>query len=148
MKYLLTYKDEENCIDEMGWPPPEEDLELFDTEEELVAYLVTELTFNDLQFLDSPYFDKKFTAKELWKPPKDQWVRKSVVRTLVKTLEDLENLSVDIRVYTTFDWYEVEDDYTLTGRHHMSEGLYDALYDPISGHSYMSTIGHVPGYRD
>jgi|TARA_R100000093_G_C1865880_1_gene49826 hypothetical protein len=30
----------------------------------------------------------------------------------------------------------------------MSEGLSDAFCDPISGHSYMSTIGHVPGYRD
>ena len=151
MKYLLTYVDEMHWTDMGGVggvsPLPEEDLDLFDTEEDLVAYIIPGLTFSKESF-SSPYFDVKFTAEDCCKPPRDKWVRKTVVRKLLKTLEDLKNLTPDIQVETTYKWYEVEDDYILEGRLHMSDGLYNALYDPTTGYSYMSTIGHVPGYRD
>jgi hypothetical protein len=129
VKYLLTCEVEANFFLSTGCDGnhlPEEDLALFDTEEELVESLVKRLNFPASDFR-APYFNKTFTAEELWKPPKDCWVRKHVVKTLLETLEDVYNLFGDIQIVTPFDWYEVEDAYVLTGRHYTDAGLYDPL---------------------
>ena len=145
MKYLLTGKDEYS----FGPEAPEEDLGLFETEDAIAQYIINTAWLYKESF-DSPYFkDKVIRPEDCWKK-NPQVVRRAKARSLIKTMEDLKNLVNYDRIIwdLTYEWYEVEDDYRCTGRHFMDSSLYEALYDPITGHSYMSTMGYVPGYRD
>ena len=145
MKYLLTrYVSDTSTI--------EEDLELFDTKDEIARCIV------DTRWLTKKTFDSEHFKGSIINP-EDCWkrnpevVRRAKARELIKTMEDLQktNNYGMLMWEVGYDWYEVEDDYKfIKGGFTRPEdsSLYDALYDPMTGESYMSTIGHVPGYRD
>ncbi len=145
MKYLLTDKNEYD----FGPQAPEEDVGLFESEDAIARHIINTVWLYKDAF-DSPYFkDKVIRPEDCWKR-NPEVVRKAKARELIQTMEDLKNLkNYDMIMWElTYDWYEVEDNYTCTGRRFMDSSLYEALYDPTTGYSYMSTIGHVPGYRD
>ena len=144
MKYILTLREWT-----LGGEPIEEDYKEFGTKDEVARYIVNTRWFTKKNFDSEHFKGKVIRSEDCWKK-RPYLLKRAKARELIKTMEDLQKTKdYEMLLWSTgYDWYEVEDDYDAWGKYFMDESLYEALYDPLTGLSYESTIGHVPGYRD